>query len=154
MKTYQGHKNEKYSVGGAFGVYYNEDKTEERAFVVSGCETGDIYTWDVQSKEILQKIGGHDGVVLGVDTWKVGGLVVSSGLDKTIRIWERDDGTEEEKDKEQEKFANGDGINGIGVTRDEPVLNGVANDHAVNGDATAMDVDVVREFEDHVGNGV
>ncbi len=89
MKTYQGHRNEKYSLGGAVGVYANADESEKRAFVVSGSEDGKIFTWDVQSKEVLQTMEGHDGVVLGVDTWEEEGLMVSCGLDKTIRVWER-----------------------------------------------------------------
>ena len=89
MKTYQGHKNEKYSLSGAHGVYNNKEETEQRAFVVSGSEDGKIFTWDVQSKEILQTMEGHEGVVLGVDTWEEGNLMVSCGVDKTIRIWER-----------------------------------------------------------------
>ncbi len=88
MKTYQGHKNEKYSLSGAVGVYADADELEKRAFVVSGSEDGKIFTWDVQSKEILQTIEGHEGVVLGVDTWEEG-LMVSCGVDKTIRVWER-----------------------------------------------------------------
>jgi len=89
MKTYQGHKNEKFSLSGAVGVYTNADESEKRAFVVSGSEDGKIFTWDVQSKQILQTIEGHEGVVLGVDTWEEEGLMVSCGLDKTIRVWER-----------------------------------------------------------------
>ena len=154
VKTYQGHKNEKYSIGGAFGVYHNEDKTEERAFVVTGCESGDIYSWDVQSKEILQRVEGHEGVVLGVDTWRRGGLMVSGGLDKTIRIWERDDGMGEEKAKEEEGHA----ANGIEETKDEIMVNGEGEHHAANGEATAMDVDVdvdvLKEIEDHVVNNI
>lgn len=89
MKTYQGHKNEKYSLTGAVGVYANAGESEKRAFVASGSEDGKIFTWDVQSKEVLQTIQGHEGVVLGLDTWEEGGLMVSCGLDKTVRVWER-----------------------------------------------------------------
>jgi len=46
--------------------------------------------WDVVSKEVQQRVDAHEGVVLGVDTWDgEGGLVVSCGLDKAIRIWEK-----------------------------------------------------------------
>lgn len=89
LKTYQGHKNEKYSLSGAVGVYANTDESEKRAFVVSGSEDGKIFTWDVESKQILQTIKGHEGVVLGVDTLEEEGLMVSCGMDKTIRVWER-----------------------------------------------------------------
>lgn len=90
VKTYQGHTNSKYSIGGAFGVYGGEDGVEQRACVVSGSEDGSILCWDVQSKEILQIIQGHQGVVLGVDTLNQEGLIASGGVDKTVRVWERE----------------------------------------------------------------
>ena len=149
MKTYQGHKNEIFSLTGAFGVYQNEDKTEERAFVVSGSENGEIFCWDVQSKEILQRMAGHEDVVLGVDTCKQDGLLVSGGLDSTVRIWERDDGIGEKKEnevvKQEEVVANGAVEDG-----DEVMANGEVHDHTVNGDPDAMDLDVVREIEEHI----
>lgn len=90
VKTYQGHRNSKYSIGGAFGVYGGEDGVEERACVVSGSEDGNIVCWDVQSKEVLQIIKGHQQVVLGVDTLSKEGLMVSGGIDKTVRVWGRE----------------------------------------------------------------
>ncbi len=93
MKTYQGHTNVKFSLSGAFGIYgasdYDRDVGEQAAFVVSGSEDGDVLWWDVQTKEVLQKEGGHEGVVLDVDAWDPGSLVVSGGLDRTVRVWER-----------------------------------------------------------------
>lgn len=50
-----------------------------------------VVWWDVQSKEVLQREGGHEGVVLGVDTWGPGSLVVSGGTDRTVRVWARGD---------------------------------------------------------------
>lgn len=58
--------------------------------MVSGSENGEVLWWDVQSKEVLQREGGHEGAVLGVDTWG-GDLVVSGGLDRTVRIWSTED---------------------------------------------------------------
>lgn len=63
--------------------------------MISGSEDGNILWWDVQSKVILQKETGHEGVVLGVDIWDPESLVVSCGLDKTVRVWEKDDGNSE-----------------------------------------------------------
>lgn len=83
VKTYQGHSNEKFSLSGAFGTYADGQKS----FTVSGSEEGEVVWWDVQSKEVLQRDGAHDGVVLGVDTQLDGGLV-SCGVDRTVRIWE------------------------------------------------------------------
>jgi COMPASS component SWD3 len=81
-KTYQGHVNNKYSLGGAFGVGGTE------GFIVSGSEDGDLVFWDVKTKDMVQKVSGHEGVVLWVDTSpSVSGKVVSGGLDGTVRIW-------------------------------------------------------------------
>lgn len=120
MKTYQGHQNARFSVSGAFGVYGDEDGEvrlgEKKAFAVSGSETGEIVWWDVTSKEVLQREMAHEGCVLGIDTWGQQGLalVVSCGLDKTIRIWERVmepeiDSVEEDGITAQEEFAEQNG---------------------------------------------
>lgn len=81
-KTYQGHVNTKYSLGGAFGVGGTE------GFIVSGSEEGDILFWDVQNKNVIQRVTGHDGVVCWVDTCPgASGTIASGGLDGTVRIW-------------------------------------------------------------------
>ena len=98
LKTYQGHVNTKYSLAGAFGVYGDEDEQLQRegggragyaparqALVASGSEDGAIVLWDVASKEVLQRLEGHESVVLGVDARK--GMLASGGLDGTVRIW-------------------------------------------------------------------
>jgi COMPASS component SWD3 len=120
VKTYQGHKNEKYSLGGCFGVYYStgfqvdeplhgkpDDESaeadpaprqlrpealrgqerEKYAFIASGSEDGAVVFWDVQSKEILQRLEGHTAPVLTVDAHPTQSLVVSGSLDQTVRIW-------------------------------------------------------------------
>ena len=84
VKTYQGHRNETFSLSGAFGVYGDGDQ----AFTVSGNEDGDIVIWDVVSKNILQRLSGHTSAVLGVDTFPSQDLLASGGLDGTVRVWE------------------------------------------------------------------
>lgn len=78
-KTYQGHKNEKFALGGCFGVL------DDVAFVASASETGEIVFWDVKSKEILQQVPGHKGVCFWVDIHK--DTMVSAGQDNTIRVY-------------------------------------------------------------------
>ncbi|EPS32051.1 hypothetical protein PDE_07010 [Penicillium oxalicum 114-2] len=100
IKTFQGHVNHKYSLSGCFGYYGSSassdtdaaKQTPPLAFAVSGSEDGAILCWDIISKSILQRIQGHTDVVLGVHTGKLNGtrLIVSCGLDKTVRVWEED----------------------------------------------------------------
>lgn len=81
-KTYQGHVNTKYSLGGAFGRGGTE------GFIVSGSENGDILFWDVRTKDVVQIVNGHEGVVCWVDTCPgPSRTVASGGLDGTVRIW-------------------------------------------------------------------
>jgi COMPASS component SWD3 len=86
IKTYQGHRNEKYSLSGCFGVY-NDRYGARCAFAASGSEDGSVLLWDVGSKERLQTLKGHEGVVLGVDAHPTLPWLVSGGMDRTVRIW-------------------------------------------------------------------
>ena len=116
MKTYQGHENFKYSLQGTFGSYAGGTES----FVISGSEDGSILAWDVPSKSEMMRLHGHRGAVMGVDTFTQDdgqGLIVSGGLDKTIRIWEEVPSTNGEA-------KNGEVSNGIvdatnGLERDE-----------------------------------
>lgn len=166
VKTYQGHRNEKYSIGGAFGIYDNKEKTEQRSFAVSGSEDGSIFCWDVQSKEILQRMEAHDGVVMGVDTWPEGDLMVSVGVDKTVRIWGRDERTKLDSDEvEEEKVLNGikdeeetkdgkEALDGVIDAADHSMLNG-DNETLPNGkvDTALHDTDVVEQKDVSMVNG-
>lgn len=104
VKTYQGHKNEKFSIQVCFGTYTasaarvegsKEEAEEEKqqrpqwAFAACGSEDGSTVLWDVNSKEILQRLQGHEGVVLGVDVCAQDGAIATCGVDKTIKIYRR-----------------------------------------------------------------
>lgn len=99
IKTYQGHKNEKFSINACFGTYSadpvspgDEDEVEgpqKWAFAACGSEDGRAVLWDVSSKEVLQNLQGHDGAVLGVDVGGDEQMIVTCGVDKTIKIWKR-----------------------------------------------------------------
>ena len=119
-KTYQGHVNTKFSIGGAFGI----DK-EEEGFIVSGSEDGELLFWDFRTKEIAQRVSGHEGVVCWVDTSPgPSRLVVSGGMDGTVRIW-----TEVDDNHDMVGIKNGlEHENGVG--RDEEDVD--------------MDVDMVK----------
>jgi COMPASS component SWD3 len=99
VKTYQGHKNEKFSIGVCFGTYSvsasareeleEEERQKQWAFAACGSEDGSTVLWDVNSKEVLQRLQGHEGVVLGVDVCVQDGAVATCGKDKTIKIYRR-----------------------------------------------------------------
>jgi hypothetical protein len=45
----------------------------------------------VRSKNILQRLDGHDGVTLWVDTHPYLDMIVSCGLDRKVKIWVDED---------------------------------------------------------------
>ncbi|GIC88272.1 WD40 repeat domain-containing protein [Aspergillus udagawae] len=139
IKTYQGHVNRKYSLLGGFGSYGLPGAPPE-AFVVSGSEDGSILCWDVVSKKILQRLEGHNGVVLGVDTCSLGEkrLMASCGLDGTLRVWEEVEEKEEAAESDDAAVkaeVNGDGDNADGADDGgiDKAENGIVADEAVNG---------------------
>lgn len=98
VKTYQGHKNEKYSIGVCFGTYTatveargEEQQKQQKQWALAACgsEDGSTVLWDVNSKEILQRLQGHEGVVLGVDVCAQDGAVATCGIDQTIKVYRR-----------------------------------------------------------------
>ncbi|KXG50981.1 uncharacterized protein PGRI_065530 [Penicillium griseofulvum] len=95
LKTFQGHVNTKYSLSGCFGTYGPRDAIYDPplCFAVSGSEDGSIFFWDLVSKQILQRLDGHSDAVLCVHTGTLNGkrMVVSCGIDKTVRLWEEAD---------------------------------------------------------------
>jgi COMPASS component SWD3 len=87
VKTYQGHVNREYGLGGCVGTYTTDQR---EAFVASGSEDGDVVAWNVTSKEILWRGRGHRKAVLAVDFLRGEdgrGILVSGGLDRDIRVW-------------------------------------------------------------------
>ncbi|WPH00565.1 Hypothetical protein R9X50_00339500 [Acrodontium crateriforme] len=99
VKTYQGHKNQGFSISSSFGTYTadtspdeeddNSDPPPKWAFVACGSEDGKTVLWDLNSKEILQTIDSHEGVVLGVDVGMDDQTMITCGVDKTVKVWKR-----------------------------------------------------------------
>lgn len=105
-KTYQGHRNGGYSIGGCFSVVGG------RPFVTAASEDGDIVLWDVRTKEIAQRIErAHESVVFWVDVH--GDTLVSCGQDGKIRIFQHqgpEDGDDDDDEKKiEEATADGPG---------------------------------------------
>ncbi|KAM3414241.1 hypothetical protein BST61_g10897 [Cercospora zeina] len=120
-KTYQGHKNEKFCMHAAFGTYSAEPLSDVQSgdteagpnrqeqkwgFAMSGSEDGKLVIWDVNSKEIMQELTGHEGAVLGVDCASDKEIIVTCGVDKTIKVWRR-------QPLAAEVLTNGHGIHGV-----------------------------------------
>ena len=78
-KTYSGHKNEGFSIGGCFGSVDGEP------FIAAPSEDGEIVLWDVKNKEVVQRIDGHTGVCFWVDVHK--DIMASAGQDGRIRVY-------------------------------------------------------------------
>lgn len=107
LKTYTGHKNEKYCIFANFSVTGGK-------WIVSGSEDSMVYIWNLQTKEIVQKLQGHTGiisepfltddrlfitivklfsdVVLCTTCHPTENIIASAALenDKTIKLWKSD----------------------------------------------------------------
>jgi COMPASS component SWD3 len=93
LKTYVGHSNQKYCCFGSFSVTGGK-------WIVSGSEDKNIYIWNLQTKEIVQKLSGHSGyflytmlilvdVVLSIACHPTHNIIASGSIDTdlTVKIW-------------------------------------------------------------------
>lgn len=62
--------------------------TPDGQTLICGSPTGAIYFWDVPSGDLRRTLTGHDGGVLSLALNPAGTQLVSSGRDKTLRLWQ------------------------------------------------------------------
>ena len=57
LRRYTGHQNTRYCIFSGFTLSNGK-------YIVSGSEDNCIYVWDLQTRDIVQKIAGHEGNIL------------------------------------------------------------------------------------------
>jgi COMPASS component SWD3 len=82
---YSGHMNRVYCITSTFSVTNGK-------YIVSGSEDRCVYLWDLQGKNMIQKLEGHTDTVISVTCHPTENKIASAGLDadKTVRIWVQD----------------------------------------------------------------
>jgi len=92
LKVYSGHVNRVYCIQSAFSITNGK-------YIVSGSEDNCVYIWDLQGRNILQKLEGHTDTVVSVSCHPTENKIASGGLDndRTVRLWVQDSWTLQNK---------------------------------------------------------
>ncbi|XP_072989245.1 COMPASS-like H3K4 histone methylase component WDR5B [Typha latifolia] len=82
IKCYTGHVNRRYCITSTFSVTNGK-------YIVSGSEDNCVYIWDLQGKNMIQKLEGHTDTVISVACHPTENKIASAGLDndRTVKIW-------------------------------------------------------------------
>ncbi|XP_062186731.1 COMPASS-like H3K4 histone methylase component WDR5B, partial [Phragmites australis] len=85
LKVYSGHVNRVYCIQSVFSV-------TNRKYIVSRSEENCVYIWDLQGRNIVQKLEGHTDTVISVSCHPTDNKIASGGLDndRTVRLWVQD----------------------------------------------------------------
>ena len=84
-KIYSGHLNRVYCITSTFSVTNGK-------YIVSGSEDRCVYLWDLQQKNMVQKLEGHTDTVISVTCHPTENKIASASLDgdRTVRVWVQD----------------------------------------------------------------
>ncbi|XP_031373778.1 COMPASS-like H3K4 histone methylase component WDR5B isoform X1 [Punica granatum] len=82
LKIYLGHQNSSYCIMSTFSVTNGK-------YIVSGSEDHCVCIWDLQGKNMLQKLEGHKDTVICVTCHPTENKIASASLDndRTVRVW-------------------------------------------------------------------
>ena len=96
MRLYDAHSGKELrqftedGMGGIYGVAFSPDSR----LALSGSKDKIARLWDVQTGEILQRLGGHTAYLYAVAFSPDGKLALTSSADNTARLWDLQTGGE------------------------------------------------------------
>jgi len=79
-KVYTGHTFNDYCVFASFSLTSGK-------YIISGSADNNVHVWDLNSRLLLQKLEGHNDVVVAVSSHPYYDIIASGSLDKTVRLW-------------------------------------------------------------------
>jgi COMPASS component SWD3 len=107
VRIYTGHTFNDYCIFGSFSM------TDGRSFF-SGSADHTVCMWDINTKQLLQKLEGHTDAVIAVAAHPTKNIIASGALDKdkTVRLWQPKEPGEEEDDNFEVEEIDSDQDNG------------------------------------------
>lgn len=70
------------------GVQMTLAYSQESRFLFSGATNGNIYSWNVQERNLLTTLTGHTDIVMSLIVLKKLDNIASASLDKTLAVWD------------------------------------------------------------------
>jgi len=86
VKTYTGHQFNDYCIFGSFFLH------NDKKYIISGSADNSVYIWDLNSRELIQSLPGHNDVVVAVAGHSTQSIIASGALDAdmTVKLWTND----------------------------------------------------------------